>query len=607
MRLLETGQSGRAFAAHLEHNPGRHVMQPRLLSKRSASFGTCALACAVVGAAPATATVNVDGANIFATGSTLQARAQDGSFGSPFPGLNSLWHGNPATDQQWTNGSTTYALDNDPSATYTPTSSANGLAEFGNASSPTCRPGSPALTNTCDTSSPNELDAWIGTDDPPTAANLANAFAASGGATRGSEEVTVPIAQAPVALLVSLPAGVTVGPRGRLNLSNAFVQHIYDNSVPARSQAQSGVDVAASYPANSWGALLLAAGLRVIAATGTPTAAQFTDTGLPCPASGFGSGGCSQIIREVRDGGSGTTYALQGFLSLSGDTRYTTFSDNEALWPGVSVSQGGDGSTTDGCPVGGRNTPKCPTSPTTDPYENGHNKDTATGNWTVYYLVRNTIADPGTIGYAGIADAVISGFGRPFVTTGVQSTRLDNSALHQVVLAEVQSNYAGGTANRPAFAAPGNVLPRGGNVSVTANAYDGSSLLVNGTYKLANNPAQGVGDWFDQPTTDGNSFGGTLADDPNVADHGGTTADYPIVAATFDVAWAHYGAAGLAGTPGYNSSAGAAAAGWSAISYLAFETGATGQNTISTAGLGYQQLPAPIDADAQLAWEGITS
>src|SRR5262249_20077273 len=148
------------------------------------------------------------------------------------------------------------------------------------------------------------LDGFVGTDSPPTTTQLTNAQTASG----GPAEVTVPLLQAPVAILLSLPSALTLGTPnptdgtaptpGTINLTNPELQQLFDGSatsgtpldnVPAASQAATGTvtsptfNPAISYAAGTWGALLLETGHKfVYHPNQTPqpklTATQFSDS-----------------------------------------------------------------------------------------------------------------------------------------------------------------------------------------------------------------------------------------------------------------------------------------------------------------------------------------
>jgi hypothetical protein len=421
---------------------------------------------------PALAVTN--GENIFGSGSSLQKVAQG------------VW------DPIWG------AIPPPLTMTYSASSSGIGLAEFGDAtdgSSPSCGAAG-TLNLACDPTADNGatngfgkpvLDAVVGTDDPPTAAENTSAATAAGGGVR---QITIPVTQAPVALLFSLPTGITAGAGSKLNLKTTVVQELWDDTIPATSDG---------YPMNTWGAVLEAAGWRKVAAA--PRTGQFTDAG-------GATGGDQTITRQVRSKGSGTTYTFKGFLFLTGDANYPlTLAVDDPTWPGT-------------VPV---------------------NPDTNTSGGT---LVANTAAAPGSTGYANLADAETAtspGFGPTPTTTTAGGT------AHQILFAYVQDNFPAPIGQKPQFQAPGTV---GG----TANIYTGGLINTKGGIGTAGcpiGPHTGVGCWS-APGTFG-SWGGTLPADPDVFNDSKGTNAYPIVAGTYDLAWSQYDKAGSNLLAAYNS------------------------------------------------------
>lgn len=492
-------------------------MASRSLPKRVATAAAAFGVTAIVGTAPALATT-VPGENIFGSGSSLQKIAQ----------VN-VW------TTTWTSTASDHAtLSNDPTATYFSSSSGHGLDEFGNNTA--------AVDLTQDGNADNGstngygrpvLDAFVGTDDPPTGplatagSQLHNAsLAATGGASRAIDEITVPVAQAPVAILLSVPTGITLGAGTAINLSNSLLRRIWDANVAAD----------APYAAKTWGALLMEAGVKRIT-SGTPGRGQFTDAG-------GSSGGSQGITLQVRSSASGTSYTFKGFLNLSGDANYPqSFVVDDDTWP----------------------------VPTTN-----------TGNTGGSQLVADTTATPGSIGYANLADARAA---TPAYSNTAQTTTTGGS--HQFLYARVQSNEG---SNIPVYADP---------QSTTAgvpNVYVGNQINVNGAHPTF------VGHWTVPlsgstfvPT---GSWGGTLADDPDVYDHslqnGKKTDNYPIVAVTYDLAWNSYHPAGSNIVRDYGgSSAQAIAAGNTAKSYMRY-IATQGQLDIQLAKLSYSRLPQTI-------------
>ena len=503
------------------------------LPKRLATIATSFGLVAAFGAAPALAVTTQPGENIFGSGSSFQRVAQQSVF-----------------TPKWTSVAADHSqLTNDPTATYTSSSSGHGLAEFGNTT------GTLDLTqdSTADNGSTNGygvpvLDAYAGTDDPPTGplttpgTNLFDASAAAtGSATTPVDEITVPIAQAPVAVPLSLPTGIVVGPTTQISLTNVELQSIWDANVPASTD----------YAANTWGAVLEGAGLKKV--TGTPHTNQFTDDGSS-------TGGQQGITLQARSSPSGTTYVFRGFLYVSQDPNYPLSSvtdDNASGWP-VTTQQ--------------------------------------TGNTGGSQLVADTTATPGSIGYAVLADVATA---TPAYTNYATLTTTGGS--HDILFARMQDNY---DPSNPG-ATPIYVSPQG-TTKGSANVYTGNNINVNGA-----SPTK-VGFWtvpFKSGTTldPTGSWGGTLPDDPDVYDHsvsnGVFTKAYPIVGATFDLAWNKYSRAGTNIVADYGGSAAQAqAAGASASSFLKYVVSASkGQADLAAAKLYYAKLPAKIDGYATTA------
>ena len=603
--------------------------------KRAALIAACVGATVVAGAAPAlakTVPTSITGASIYASGSSLQKVAQIGAQNQSWAGLASIWHATPAKDMVWSKGANSFAITNDPTVTYTSTSSGGGLAVFGDQSSGSFLAGT--LNPASDTGAGGKLDAFIGTDDPPTGAMLSSANTASGGVS----EVTVPLFQAPVAVILSLPSGITLGSGAQLKLDNQLVQDIYNASIPAAAQIKgSGTKAAVqvAYPANTWGALLLDAGLKLVASS--PSSSSFTDadvpalgtTATPPSAPSSPTGGFTSYVLQVRNGGSGTTYAFQGFLNESGDTNYGSYADTEQ-WPTTSsiTLPTNDGTAT----------------ADTGPIDHGI-AEPAGANSGSGALVKNTLAVPGSIGYVNLADAALDattqGVAGNAFTTKAQTSTYDGSASHDFVIAEIQNNYTGTNSNfsstvtvggttynvysstvvsasspKPVFAAPGTVNTTNPSlITVAPNLYQGNVINASGLYSLATNTAAGVGLWnapggLGAGFTPTGTWANTLADDPNIDGHATSANKYPIAAATYDVAWANYDTPANGGSASlesaYGSAAAATQAGNSAIGYLQYLVSPTGgQAAIKAGQIGYAPLPVAVDSAAVTAWQSI--
>jgi hypothetical protein len=527
-------------------------MEKRLPSARAAVIAACVVASGCLGASSALA-APLPGENIFATGSSLQAVAQQKIW---IP----KWEGTPA-DQ-----ATITCSPSPCKNTYTSTGSGNGLAEFGNTT------GTLDLTKdpTADNGATNGygtpvLDGYAGSDDPPTGplttagTNLNNASkAATGSAGTPIDEITIPVLQAPVAQLVSLPKGLTIGcsvqggncVNGNLKLKNLLWQELWSDQIPSSKD----------YAANTWGAFLEWAGLGKVASN--PTATQFTDTG----------GGTNAITLNVRTNGSGTSYTFKGGLNLSGAPLYnSSFVTDSPTWPVTTNPAGTTGAA----------------------------------------VAQTTESNPGSVGYANLADAaLLTGVYKPYTGSAQTVTR---GGTHQILFAQLQANWCGtgsptcgdttgGGAPQYVFAQPGS--------NGKANVYQGTDINVNG------GSPNGVGHW-NVPFKNGSfdptgAWGGTLADDPDVYDHslhnGVKTANYPVVAVTYELAWSQYDEAGSNVIGDYGGSAAQATdAGRTASSFLKYMVASgKGQSDLVAAQSYYTRLPSNIDGFAVAAANVVT-
>jgi ABC-type phosphate transport system substrate-binding protein len=166
------------------------------------------------------------------------------------------------------------------------TGSGAGLTEFG------LQAGANGTNAVTPTSSQNGsfLDGFIGTDDPPTPAQMSAASTAA-----GSDPEPVPVLQAPIAIALHLPAGCTI-----------TTSPIVTNTDLAKALANTSSENI------SWNALLTDAGAR--------------------------PKGCSTTVSptvQVRFDGSGTTFATRQYLSQYDPTFAGTVSDSSAGWPGT--------------------------------------------------------------------------------------------------------------------------------------------------------------------------------------------------------------------------------------------------------------------------------
>jgi len=562
------------------------------LPRRAATIAACLGVTAAVGAAPAMATP-VQSTQVYANGSSLQKISQIGgtnAAGFVWLGWAAIWH-STAGDRSTLNCTPQGVIDPSPcTSTYTSGSSGTGLAEFGDeAGTPIACTGAAAgsLDLACDATADSSsnaygkpvLDGWVGSDDPPSTTDLSNAATAAGGTVN---QVTVPVAQAPVAILLSVPTDITLGTStSTVKLKNTVLQSIYNppasgvgTNVPGSTHCPGGV----SGSVGSWCALFEDSGYTLIT-SGTPTATKFLITD--------GTDG-GPIEDMVRSSPSGTTYSQKGFLDVSGDANYpSSFVNDNEQWPtnlNIQDCTGAGSCLFSGGNPGGSN------------------------------LVKNTIGDPGSIGYANLADAAeasasngsscpttpIFGFKKsPQTVNCVSGTSV---AAHQILYVYLQNNYNPTcTTGCPAATY---ALPEG--AEGVANVYTGADTNVNGS--------GGVGTWTvplsgstEIPT---GSWAGTIASDPNiVGDSSPVSHAYPDVAVTYDLAWTTYDdpTSNLTGASGYLTPGQGAAVGSSVLSYLTYETkSSTGQANLTSGKQYYAKLPTSIDGYAVQAVSGIT-
>jgi hypothetical protein len=515
-------------------------------------------ATAVVGVASASA-AKVPGENILGMGSSLQGEAQthqgaNGVLSSGQPCSASGWRGWVAV---WRCTAADHAtLSNNPTAFYTVESSGIGLAEWGNAASGKCTSTTGVLSPACDPngSALSELDAFIGTDDPPNSTQLAAASTAAGA---GVKEVTVPVSQAPVAILLSLPTGITLNSAGTVKLSTKEVAQIYSASIPHQAACTGSTG-------NTWCDLLAETGLSRVT-TGTPTASQFKDTTANL-------GG--PITLQARSSGSGTTFSLRGFLFELGAYKlttaypYTLVTDGPSDWP-VTVTE--------------------------------------TGNTSGSQLVADTTATPGSVGYANLADAALA-------SPAYTKTPVTTAGGNQILYALVQDNFG---SSKPAFYAapsnsPGTVnLYKGLHIAInpTTCAAPDSARAV-GCWVV---PSAATGPW----SSTNAALPGTIPSDADVADHGATAntpdTNYPIVAATYDLFWTDYdNPSSNLDTKGFYHDASCPSgtncntdAGNAAVSFATYLVG-TGQTNLDSAGVFYGALPTAIITKAKVSAKSIT-
>jgi ABC-type phosphate transport system substrate-binding protein len=232
-----------------------HLMGRRTRRALAAAIGAGAVA------AVATAPAMAAGVAIKASGSTLQSNAQS----------SALW-------QSTTDGYPTGAILG-ASVTYTGTGSGAALTQFGNGGTLTPRSGS------------GGLDGFVGTDDAPTTTQRAAAATAT-----GTTELTLPVAQAAIAIPLSLPVGCTVTGGTQIEVKNADLEKVFFGTT------------------TDWNTFLTAAG-----------------------AAGVSGCGSKPITVQIRDADSGTTYAVRNFLGQINGTDFSLPQPGSTTWPGTAT------------------------------------------------------------------------------------------------------------------------------------------------------------------------------------------------------------------------------------------------------------------------------
>jgi hypothetical protein len=117
--------------------------------------------------------------------------------------------------------------------TYNHTSAGQALDEFGNNTGElNAHEDKLAFKSTTGTkdAAGQVLDWYVGTNDPPTTAQLENAQKAAGASAL--TEMTIPVAQAPVAVLLSLPTGCKVQTGSQVDLNNTTIGQLWEGRTP---------------------------------------------------------------------------------------------------------------------------------------------------------------------------------------------------------------------------------------------------------------------------------------------------------------------------------------------------------------------------------------
>ncbi len=435
----------------------------RRLAALAACVGATAAIAALGGAGSAMASVTCQSPG-YATGSSLQSAA-----------LNTVW----LTAGGW--GAHT-SCSSPASITYTKSGSGPGLEEFGNNTGELQPEEDPTAFNST-TGTPDAegqvLDWFVGTDDPPTQGQLSNAQAAAG--AKALAEITIPVAQSPVGVLLSLPTGCKIQSGSAVDLNNTTIGQLWEGTNVPSGKDPGGVQAQGGYAIGTWGALFTQLGYSKIT-SGTPGSGQVLDEG--------GATGCSQLITpNVRQLASGTSYAFKNYLAQINYSLWGPYANDFVNWPSSAVVD---------------------SDPLSPPNVGTQVSDTGS------HLAGNTAANPGSVGYANPADAGANGGFTSSATSSTYGTGggEGHSPAHQILWAEIQNNGKGAVGT---YADP--LLPA-------------SSIANCETTQLIPSDRG-----FPYSYTD--SWAGIAATDPNIAADAGPT-DYPICALTYDLVWHHY-------------------------------------------------------------------
>jgi ABC-type phosphate transport system substrate-binding protein len=531
--------------------------------RRFAAFAACvgsttAIA-ALGGAAPAMAST-CDAGPVYSSGSSLQAAAQE------------LW------EKEWPANT---KCTKTPTITYAGTSSGEGLEEFGANSgelnakeNPTVK----ALEEKGEPCGPKDtagqcLDIIAGTDDPPTGAQIGEASAAAGAAT-GQAEITVPVAEGPVAVALSLPAGCKIANESKVDLNNTTITQLWEGlrakGEGGNAKDLGGIQAQGGFAANTWGALLHQLGYTEVgtekeveekAAKGEKAFASLTaEETLTRHVSGkeetvetqsleeveksegpktvkvtnqqkvlVKGDNCSQeITAQVRAAESGTSYAFKSYLAQINHSVWGEFANDFVQWPGKSNVAKED--------------PVTSTSSEAIPPQQENKKGGQ--------LAEDTAATTGSVGYANTADAVKSGtftesakashFGTGKVEEVVEE-EVENKAKTEKVKVKVLKSVSARSVSHQILW--GQIQNTGTGAAPLASEY--ANPLIPSTKTTECETEKLVPGDSAFPYSYKDSWAGIVSTDPSIHTIG--AADYPICALTYDLAWHHYGNKNLYG------------------------------------------------------------
>ncbi len=330
------------------------------------------------------------------------------------------------------------------------------------------------------------LDWFVGTNDPPTTAQLEKAQTASGASSLS--EMAVPVAQTSIAVLLSLPTGCKLESGTSVSIDNTTLGQLWEGTNAHSGEDPGGIQAQGGYAIGTWGAFFHQLGYSKIT-SGSPTSSQFLDEG--------GEHGCGQTIKpQVDSNVSGTAYDFKSYLNQTNSHVWSTYATDAKTWPTSAVVE-------------------------SDPLSAGTGSE---ANSAEGRMAGNTAANPGSVGFADVGYAM-QGFHGGFTSQVASSTfgtgHEGHSAAHQTLWAAIQNS---GTANtEETYTEP--------IVTTTTIANCQTTRLV---------PAD---EGF--PFTTTGSWHGVLASDPDVTLLDPTS--YPICQLTYDLVWNKYSASKLYG------------------------------------------------------------
>jgi ABC-type phosphate transport system substrate-binding protein len=548
-------------------------------------------AIAALGSASPALALKCNAGPVYMSGSSLQKTAQE------------LW------ESKWTANSNCLNSKSEketPKVEYAGTSSGSGLEEFGANSGELNATENPTVKKLQEEGKPcgpkdaagECLDLIAGTDDPPSTAQIGEASAAAGAAT-GQAEITVPVAEGPVSVDLSLPSGCKITTESKVDLTNNTVTQLWEGlrkpKEGGKAKDLGGIQAQGGYAANTWGALLTQAGVsftstepeesltRHVAGTEEtvetqsleeveksegPKTVKVTDQEKVK----LKGGGCGQeITAQVRAAESGTSYAFKTYLAQVNHEVWGEFANDFVQWPTKSDVKDED--------------PITSTSSEVSPPELESEKGGQ--------LAENTAANPGSVGYTNTADAVKSGT----FTESAKSSSFGTGKVEEVVEEEVENKAKTGKVKIKVLKSVaakslsheilwGQIQNNGTGAATETSDYANPLVPASKTTECETEKLVPGDSAF--PYSYKDTWAGTTSTDPSI--HSIGAADYPICALTYDLAWHHYGNKNLYG-PGKTVLAEEMAN--TAKDFLEY---VTGQGQIDILGSYYSSFPSAMRA-----------